>query len=322
LNRSPLLRFFVITGFYLKDKPRICITCGDINGIGPEIIRKSLQDERISDSADLTVIGPGKAFENDFNGLNISITSTDPTDIEITPGKWTVRSGDIAFRAIRTAVEGVIKGRYDAMVTAPICKEAVNAAGHDFPGHTEMLKAWTGADDVVMMFLSGEMIVGLMTVHVALSEVPKIISPDLALKKIRLLDHELKSRLKIENPSIALCSMNPHAGENRMFGTEEEEILIPAAAEARRTGIRITDPLPADTLFKKARNYSAVLAIYHDQGLIPAKLAPGGSVNYTGGLPIIRTSPDHGTAFDIAGKGEADPSGMINAIDWAVKLCQ
>ncbi|MBC8279068.1 MAG: 4-hydroxythreonine-4-phosphate dehydrogenase PdxA [FCB group bacterium] len=306
----------------MKDKPRICITCGDISGIGPEIIRKSLQDERISEIADFTVIGPEKAFENDFNGLNISFTGTGIADIEITPGKWTVQSGDISFQSIQTAVEGVINGRFDAMVTAPICKEAVNAAGHDFPGHTEMLKAWTGADDVIMMFLSREMIVGLMTVHVALSEVPKIINLDLALQKIRLLDHELKSRLKIENPSIALCALNPHAGENRMFGTEEDEILIPAAAEARKTGIRITDPMPADTLFKKASNYSAVLAIYHDQGLIPAKLAPGGSVNYTGGLPIIRTSPDHGTAFDIAGKGEADPKGMINAIDWAVKLCR
>ena len=306
----------------MKNRPKLCLTCGDINGIGPEIILKSLQDERISDLADFTVIGPATVLQGMLKGLNIAFADTGPADLEITPGKWTIQSGDISFRAVQTAVEGVLNSRYDAMVTAPICKEAVNAAGHDFPGHTEMLKTWTGADDVIMMFLSKEMIVGLMTVHVALSEVPRMISPKLALQKIRLLDHELKSRFKIEKPSVAFCALNPHAGENRMFGTEEEEILLPAAAEARKTGIRITDPLPADTLFKKAGNYSAVLAIYHDQGLIPAKLAPGGSVNYTGGLPIIRTSPDHGTAFDIAGKGTADPSGMINAIEWAVKLCR
>lgn len=306
----------------MKENPEICITCGDVNGVGPEIIRKSLQKNRISNLANFTVIGPEKLLRKDLNDLNVGIAAIGPHDMETTLGKWSVQSGDVSFRAIQKAVEGVLSGRYHAMVTAPICKEAVNSAGHEFPGHTEMLKTWTGADDVIMMFLSSKMIVGLMTVHVALSDVPKLVNKDQALQKIRLLNRELKSRFKIDNPSIALCALNPHAGENRMFGTEEEEILIPAAAEARKAGIRITDPLPADTLFKKAENYSAILAIYHDQGLIPAKLAPGGSVNYTGGLPVIRTSPDHGTAFDIAGKGEADPSGMINAIDWAVKLCR
>ena len=306
----------------MRNRLKIAITCGDINGIGPEIIRKSLSVKSLFNHADFTVFGPGKVVEAELQGVSADVFDTGPDNINITRGRWTVESGDASFRAVEAAVKNVLQGGFDALVTAPICKEAVNAAGHLFPGHTEMLKTWCGADDMIMMFLSQEMIVGLLTVHVALSEVPKIISRERTLGKIQLLDRELKTRFNIASPRIALCALNPHAGENRMFGTEEEDVLIPAADQARQTGINITNPLPADTLFKKAGDFSAILAIYHDQGLIPAKLADGGSVNYTGGLPIIRTSPDHGTAFDIAGRNAADPTGMINAIKWAVKLCR
>ena len=304
---------------YIK---KIAVTSGDINGIGPEIIRKAIWSGELPSDVDITVFGPGEALEAEFEGLEVNIFYCGPVGLKVEYGMVSKEAGEVSFRAVKAAVEKTIAGEFDALVTAPISKQAVNSAGHKYSGHTEMLKEWCGVDDVIMMFLSDEMAVGLMTTHMALRDVPNALSVDLALGKIRLLHSEMMIRFGIGSPMIALCGLNPHAGEGGMFGREEIEVLIPAAKAARSEGIQITDPLPADTLFKKAGDYSAIMAIYHDQGLIPAKLAPGGSVNYTGGLPIIRTSPDHGTAFDIAGKNIADPSGIINAINWAVKLCR
>ena len=305
----------------MKTKHKIAISAGDINGIGPEIIGKALIDPRIRGSAEYIIFGPADIIPKLMFPCDAKVVDIGLPGVEYSPGKWSITSGEASYRAVKMAVEDVLKGHYNAVVTAPICKEAVNAAGHDFPGHTEMLKEWCGADDVIMMFLSDSFIVGLLTVHIPLGEVPRQITQQNTLSKIRLLDNELRTRFKIANPRIALCALNPHAGESGMFGREEIEVMIPAADAARKTGIEVTDPLPADTLFLRASKYSAILAVYHDQGLIPAKLAPGGSVNYTGGLPLIRTSPDHGAAFDIAGKGVAEAEGMINAIKWALKLC-
>lgn len=302
--------------------PKIVFTCGDLNGVGLEIIRKALLQKEITDLAEYSIFGPDYLLTPYFKGIPLKIIDIGVSGAEITPGKCTEQSGEISFRSIETAVETTKAGWYDAVVTAPLCKEALNTAGHLYPGHTEMLMDLCSAEAALMMFLSQNMIVGLITVHIPLCDVPLVVTKEKALKKIRLLHKELTTRFKHIHPKIALCSMNPHAGENGMFGNEEITALIPAAETARSEGIDITDPLPADTLFKKASLYSAILAVYHDQGLIPAKLAPGGSVNYTGGLPIIRTSPDHGTAFDIAGKDIADASGMVNAIKWAVKLCR
>ncbi|NQS97234.1 MAG: 4-hydroxythreonine-4-phosphate dehydrogenase PdxA [candidate division Zixibacteria bacterium] len=301
---------------------KIAVTSGDINGIGPEIIRKALLSGELPINVDITVFGPGEALETEFKGLKVNIRDCGPDELRREYGIVSKIAGEASFRAVKAAAERTIAGEYDALVTAPISKQAVNSAGHYYAGHTEMMKEWCGAEDVIMMFLSDAMIIGLMTTHIALREVADALSIDLALRKIRLLHRELIEKFNIDSPKITLCGLNPHAGEGGMFGREEIEVLIPAAKTARSEGIQITDPLPADTLFKKAGDYSAIMAIYHDQGLIPAKLAAGGAVNYTGGLPIIRTSPDHGTAFDIAGKGIADPSGMIKAINWAVKLCR
>ena len=301
---------------------KIAVTAGDINGIGLEIIRKTVSGGEIPIDTNITVFGPQDALKTELGDLNVDIFDCGPPGLKPQYGVVSPEAGEASYQAIKTAVEKTLAGEYDAIVTAPISKSAVSAAGHNFPGHTEMLKKWCSAQDVIMMFLSDTMIVGLMTVHLALKEVPLVLSIDSAMNKIRLLNRELISRFKIASPTIALCGLNPHAGENGMFGREEIDILIPAAKEARLERIDITEPFPADTIFKRADEFSAVMAIYHDQGLIPAKLVPGGSVNYTGGLPIIRTSPDHGTAFDIAGKNIADPQSMINAIKWAVELCR
>ena len=301
---------------------KIAVTSGDINGIGPEIIRKALLSGELPSNVDITVFGPGSLLKTEFKGLKVNIFNCGPDELRRKYGKVSKITGDASFHAVKAAVEKTLAGEYDALVTAPISKQAVNSAGHYYAGHTEMLKGWCGAEDVIMMFLSDAMIIGLMTTHIALREVADALSIDLALRKIRLLHRELIEKFNIDSPAIALCGLNPHAGEEGMFGREEIEVLIPAAKTARSEGIQITAPLPADTLFKKAGDFDAIMAIYHDQGLIPVKLAAGGAVNYTGGLPIIRTSPDHGTAFDIAGKNIADPNGMIIAINWAVKLCR
>ncbi len=303
----------------MPDAKKIALTCGDVNGIGPEIIRKALLSPGIADLAEYSLFAPA-VITDYFAGLSLRIVDTGPENVEIVPGKWSTRSGEAAFRSIETAVSETLKGNFAAVVTAPICKQAVIAAGHQFPGHTEMLKQMCGVDDVIMLFLSDKMIIGLLTTHLPLSAVPSVLTKDYILRKIVLLDRELKNRFAASHPQIALCALNPHAGEGGIFGREEINHFIPAAETARQMGIEVSDPLPADALFLRADKWDAILAAYHDQGLIPAKTVPGGSVNYTGGLPIIRTSPDHGTAFDIAGQDIADPAPMVQAIRWAVKL--
>jgi len=299
---------------------RIALTCGDINGIGLEIIRKALITPGVAGEAQYTLFAPASALPDYSTGLALNIIDTGPEEVKITPGKWTAASGEAAYRSIDTAVRETLQGNFDAVVTAPICKQALIAAGHNFPGHTELLKHLCQAEDVIMMFLSEKTIIGLLTTHLPLSLVPAVLTKEYILRKIILLDRELKSRFGYDRPRIALCALNPHGGEDGLFGTEEIHQFIPAVQAAQAQGISVSGPFPADALFPRAPRWHAVLAAYHDQGLIPAKTIPGGSVNYTGGLPIVRTSPDHGTAFDIAGKNRADPSSMINAIKWALRL--
>ena len=296
------------------------MTSGDINGIGLEIIEKTIQREEFR-GVEFTLFGPGKYVE-ELKSDNISTVDCGPDDVVREYGKPSVKTGESAFRAVKAAVFAALKGDFDALVTAPLTKHTVNLAGHEYTGHTQMLQQWCGVKDNIMIFLSGWLKVGLITVHIPLAEVSSKLSKNVVKSKVELLNDELIGRFNEVEPKIALCSLNPHSGESGMFGHEEVEIMMPAVEELRSEGIKVTDPLPADTLFLNADKYSAVLAVYHDQGLIPAKLSPGGSTNYTGGLPIIRTSPDHGTAMNIAGKGLADSRGMINAVKWAVKLCR
>ena len=286
--------------------PRIAITVGDPSGIGPEIAVKASSDPRVRKVGEIVVYGP----------------STDDALKAFKTGEVTVESGRVAYETILQAVEDVQAERLDALVTGPINKAAFAAAGLPWKGHTDLLAHLTNAPRVAMMFHSQSLRVVLATVHVPLAEVPQCLTADLLETTIRLAAAELP-RFGFPSPRLALAGLNPHAGEGGLLGKEEVERFLPVVVACRSDNIDITGPLPADTVFVNAvrGQFDAVVACYHDQGLIPAKLvAFGETVNVTLGLPIIRTSVDHGTAFDIAGQGVADSSSMIEAVLLAARL--
>ena len=286
--------------------PRIAITVGDPSGIGPEIAVKAFSDPRVREVAEIVVYGP----------------STDDALKAFKTGEVTAESGRVAYETILQAVEDVQAERLDALVTGPINKAAFAAAGLPWKGHTDLLAHLTNAPRVAMMFHSQSLRVVLATVHVPLAEVPQCLTADLLETTIRLAAAELP-RFGFPSPRLALAGLNPHAGEGGLLGKEEVERFLPVVVACRSDNIDITGPLPADTDFVNAvrGQFDAVVACYHDQGLIPAKLvAFGETVNVTLGLPIIRTSVDHGTAFDIAGQGVADSSSMIEAVLLAARL--
>jgi 4-hydroxythreonine-4-phosphate dehydrogenase len=226
---------------------------------------------------------------------------------------------------MEAAIRFAMKGDLAAIVTAPLSKKALNHAGYNYPGMTELLADRTGTRNYAMMLIGGDFRVALVTTHCALSEVPGCLSTEQVLAKIEVIHNDLQRRFGIPEPRIAVCALNPHRGEGGLFGREELDIIDPAIALARASGINVTGAHPADALFARHREdkYDAYLAMYHDQGLIPLKVLHfGRSVNYTAGLPFIRTSPDHGTAFDIAGKGVANESSMVEAIRLASQLAQ
>jgi len=311
-------------------KPTIGITMGDPSGIGPEIILKSLFCSEIQSICspviygDAEILNEAKKLTGIKNELKIiSVTNLDKNDLSI--GNPSVKGGEASILYIREAVKQALEGIIDAIVTAPISKESIHLAGSIYPGHTEMLKDLTGARNVAMLFEGGDFRVVLVTIHCALSEVPKLITQDRVFDAIELTHNSLVELFNIPNPKIVVCGLNPHAGESGIFGNEEIEHIIPAVRKAKDLGIDVTGPLPADTIFYRARQgiWDAVITMYHDQGLIPFKmLSFDDGVNVTLGLPIIRTSPDHGTAFDIAWRGKANPSSMIAAIKVAVNLAR
>jgi 4-hydroxythreonine-4-phosphate dehydrogenase len=281
--------------------PRIAITTGDPAGIGPEIAEKAAADARIRAVCEPVIYGADKAFA---------------------PGKLSAEAGLAAYETIVRAVRDTQAGVVHAIATAPINKEALALARLPWRGHTEMLAALTNTRDVAMMFYSGKLLVVLATIHIPLSEVPSALTME-SLKTIIRLTTEAMPKFGVPAARIALAGVNPHAGEHGVIGSEEEQVLIPAVREARKAGVDITGPWPGDTVFTRAvrGDFDVVIACYHDQGLIPVKLiAFGEAVNVTLGLPIIRTSVDHGTAFDIAGKGVANPESLIHAVLLAAKL--
>jgi len=285
--------------------PRVAITCGDPAGIGPEIAHKAASDARVTTVCEPVLYGPERGLLR-----------------AIRPGELSVDAGRAAHDAIVRAVRDAMDGKVAAMATAPINKEAFALAGLRWRGHTELLQELTGAPRVAMMFYAEELCVVLATVHVALKDVPARLTAA-SLRDAIELSAEWLPRFGFSSPRLALAGLNPHAGEHGVIGDEEQQVLEPVAAECRARGIDVTGPLPADTVFVRAARgeFDAVVACYHDQGLIPVKLlAFGKAVNVTLGLPIIRTSVDHGTAFDIAGKGVADPGSMIEAVLLAAKL--
>jgi 4-hydroxythreonine-4-phosphate dehydrogenase len=276
---------------------------GDPAGIGPEIARKAAGDPRVRAVCEPVLYGP-------------------PDEQRFEPGLLTAEAGRAAYDAICEAVKDAVAGRVAGIATAPVNKLAFARAGLPWKGHTDLLAHLTGSPHVAMMFWSEPLKVVLATVHIPLAEVPAAITPELLAATIDLTARELP-HFGVARPRLALAGLNPHAGEHGLLGTEEASVLVPAVEAARQRGVAIEGPLPGDTVFVRAARgeFDAVIACYHDQGLIPVKLlAFGRAVNVTLGLPIVRTSVDHGTAFDIAGRGVADSSSMVEAALLAARL--
>jgi 4-hydroxythreonine-4-phosphate dehydrogenase len=305
----------------LNHRPRIAVTLGDPRGIGPEVTAGALADPEIADAAEFVLVGPASLVRG---GMDVSA------------GEWAAEdgaaaAGRVAGEAIRMATAMALAGQVDAVVTAPIEKNAFRAGGWHYPGHTEMLGELAGAADVVMMMaaertaLGGPLRVVLATTHLALRDVPAALTADLLVRQARLTEDGLRRLWGIVRPRIALCAVNPHASDGGLFGDEEARIVEPALRTLRDAGIDARGPIPADTVFTRAvrGEFDAVVAPYHDVGMAAFKTAAFGTgVNVTLGLPFPRTSPDHGTALDIAGKGLADASSMKEAILLAVRLSQ
>ncbi len=281
--------------------PTIGITAGDPAGIGPEIAHKAMNDPRVRAVCEPLVYAPPRPFQ---------------------PGVLSAECGRTAYDTIVRAVRDAQAGRIQGIATAPINKEALALAGLPWRGHTEMLAELTGASQVAMMFWSDKLRVVLATIHIPLSAVPSAVTIESLSATIELTHRELP-RFGIPRARIALAGLNPHAGEHGVLGTEETDVLEPAVVRSAQAGIDIAGPFPGDTIFLRAvrGEFDVVIACYHDQGLIPIKMvAFGQAVNVTLGLPIIRTSVDHGTAYDIAGKGVADPESMVQAVLLAARL--
>lgn len=289
---------------------KIAVTTGDPNGIGAEITIKALN--KLDLPEDKIVIISNKKIIDFYGKLNRNYDIIEiPYEAEIEPGKVTKEAGEFSFLSVKKACETDAK----AIVTAPVAKNALYLAGHRFNGQTEILQKYLAHNNQLaeMLFVAGKFRVLLLTRHVALKDIN--LTKEMVVEKITNLRDFFVTHLNISKPEFALCAFNPHAGEDGILGREEIDILIPAVEELRANGINITNPLPADTLFIKALDYDCCIANYHDQGLIPIKTVAGDkTVNMTIGLDIIRTSPGHGTAFDIAGKNAADETGMIEAI--------
>lgn len=287
-------------------RPRVAVTVGDPAGIGPEIALAAVNDPSVRALCEPVIYGP-----------------TSELDLEPYPaGRISRESGQVAYDLVVKAAQDVLDGHVDAMATAPVNKEAFAAAGLPWKGHTDLLAYLTGAGRAVMMFHSDVLRVVLATVHIPLAEVPHAVTQTLLQDVISLTAAELP-RFGYPAPRIALAGLNPHAGEHGVMGLEDEQVLRPAVEACRGRGIDARGPFPADTVFTRAvrGEFDVVVACYHDQGLIPVKMAAfGKAVNVTLGLPIIRTSVDHGTAFDIARKGMADASSMIEAVKLAATL--
>lgn len=324
-------------------KPTIAITIGDFNGIGPEIALKAAAQASIRKMCVPLLIGPKNVFEHVAEKLKIRVKlakatfpwsdSTTIPVIDVGDGLWAdIRYGETskaagksAGIAIEKAVELCTTGKADAMVTAPVSKEAMQLAGYNFPGQTEMIALLSRSNKVVMMLVSKEMRIGLVTIHTSLQSVPGGLTKEKIVEKASIMSDSLTSNFKIKSPSIAVLGLNPHAGEHGLLGSEEQDIIQPAIEELKAAGVNVSGPFSADAFFGKRayKSFGAVLAMYHDQGLIPVKMSSfATTVNFSAGLNIIRTSPGHGTAFDIAGKGKADISSMLEAIKYAVSFAQ
>ena len=329
-----------------KQLPWLGITMGDPAGIGPEVIAKALSKPSLRRVCSPLVIGAYDVMQQTVKKLKLKvavrkveghepgacrageIAVLDPLEHPLAtfrPGVVAPETGAASVAFIKKAVRLAQTGCIDGIVTGPINKEAINMAGCHYPGHTELLADLTQAQESGMMIIGGPLKIMFVTTHVAIKELPSQLTQPKIEKGIRLAHLAMTTLFGVKKPRIGIAALNPHAGEQGLFGDEEARVIAPAARAAQAGGILASNPMPADTLFGKAARgeYDAIVALYHDQGLIPLKMVAFGScVNLTVGLPIIRTSVDHGTAFDIVGKGVADPGSLIEAVALAARLAQ
>ncbi len=322
-------------------KPIIAITIGDFNGIGPEVALKAATHGAVRKICTPLLVGPLSVFEHVRSDLKLRmkleksslplVKSTVTPVLDTGDGIWadvnygtvTKTAGKNAGAAIEKAVEMCVRVQADAMVTAPVSKEALNLAGYNFPGQTEMIALLSRSLRVAMMLVSDTMRIGLVTIHVGIKSIPDNLSKEKVAEKITIINDSLKKDFRIRKPHIAVLALNPHAGEKGLIGKEDDELVAPAVKEVASHGIDASGPFSADAFFGKQAHkaFDAIVAMYHDQGLIPLKMSSfGKGVNFSAGLSIIRTSPDHGTAYDIAGKGKANISSMIEAVKLAVSI--
>lgn len=321
---------------------KIGISQGDVNGISYEIIMKSFFDSRLLDFFIPVIYGSSKVASyhkkilgiHDFNFHVIrsvdqavagkaNLLNIFNEEIKIDIGQTTDIAGRAAFRSLEHATDDLKKGHIDALVTAPINKQNIQSKDFDFPGHTEYLTSKFGASDSLMLMVSNQTRIGVITGHIPLRDVPSCISKERIINKLKILNTSLERDFGIIKPRIAILGLNPHAGDKGVIGVEEQEVIIPAIKQAFDEGILAFGPYPADGFFGSAsfNNFDGILTMYHDQGLIPFKtLAFKSGVNYTAGLPVIRTSPAHGTAFDMAGKNMASPDAFREAIYLAIDI--
>jgi 4-hydroxythreonine-4-phosphate dehydrogenase len=312
------------------------ISQGDINGIGYEVIIKALMDPAITDLFVPVVYGSPKvaayhrkalninnfSFNNirvaeEANHKKVNLVNCLDDNVRVELGKSTQHGGEAALISLEKAIEDLKAGKINVLVTAPIDKKNVQSEKFQFAGHTEYLKSQFAVDEALMFMIGESMKIGIVTGHVPLSQVPGLITIGSVLKKIKLMDHSLKFDFAVRKPKIAVLGLNPHAGDNSLLGTEEAEKIIPAIEKAQQEGILAFGPFPADGFFGAGsfKNFDGILAMYHDQGLTPFKaLSFDTGVNFTAGLPVVRTSPVHGTAFSIAGKGEASENSFRQAL--------
>lgn len=315
---------------------KVGITMGDVNGIGPEIILRAMADPAFMQEITPVVYGSGKVVSffkkplnlNDLNWNNVNnpddvkskkfnLVQVTNDDIIVNPGHASEITGKFAFKTLEMATQDLASGKIDVLVTAPINKHSINAAGFKFPGHTEYLAHLSNVDHALMVMVSENLRVAVVTGHIPLSQVSQQLTREKIVNCLSVLNTSLMKDFMVVKPRIAVLGLNPHAGDAGLLGDEEKNVIQPAIDKARQDGIQAIGPYSADGFFGSGayREFDAVLAMYHDQGLVPFKaLSFGGGVNFTAGLPIVRTSPDHGVGYDIAGKGTASLSSFMEAI--------
>lgn len=319
-----------------QHKPRIGITLGDPNGIGPEVVLKALSDNRLMANITPVIYGSSKVLtfykkqlnieefnytqvrnKGQFAPKAINVINCWDDSLEVTPGKASGIGGKAAFAALKQACDELKEGVVDTLVTAPIDKHTIHSDEFPFKGHTEFLTQFFGVTDSLMFMISDSLRVGLVTEHLAVRDIAAAVTKERIESKLKLMEQSLRKDFGIVKPRIAVLGLNPHAGDNGLIGQEDEAIVKPVIADQRNKGKLVYGPFPSDGFFASGNysRYDGILAMYHDQGLIPFKtIAFEEGVNFTAGLPVVRTSPDHGTAYAIAGKNQANESSMRSAI--------